>query len=192
MCSPAKNRLHRLRGLGFNSEPLDGSMVLVLMLSIFLAQQPPIARELPVEVFQILELPIAVTDTVLVKTKNGYALKCVLSNSSEFRQLGLRYSLAVVDSMNGINTVITRSEGFRLAPYQTKSVTFKTPIKLNLKGEDRLVLILEQAVSSNYIWDVLTAEESLSAYIAGDYSNRPRVLRVNNQVDAPVRPRVVY
>lgn len=167
-------------------------MILAVILSMVLAQQSRVARELPVEVFQILELPIAVTDTVLVKTKKGYVLKCVLSNSSEFRQLGLRYSLSVVDSMNVVKTVITKSEGFRLAPFQTRSITFNTPVKLSLKGEERIVLMLDQAISKKYVWDVLKAEESLSAYIAGDYSTRPRVLRVTNQVDAPVRPRVVY
>ena len=167
-------------------------MVLAVVLSMVLAQPPFVASELSVQVFQVLELPIAVTDTVLIHTKTGYVLKCVLSNSSEFRLDGLRYSLSVVDSMNVVKTVITRSEGVRLAPFQTKTVTFISPVKLNLTGEERIVLMLEQAISMTYIWDVQKAKESLRAYILGDYSITPRVLRVTNQVDAPVRPRVLY
>lgn len=171
------------------------ALVLSLMLSVVSAQSPtagnaspqtPVGQEVPVEVFHILELPITITDTVLVKTKSGYFLKCSLSNSSEFRQLGLRYSLAIIDSMNVTKGVVTRNEGFRLAGYKAKSVTFKTPIKLSLKGDERFVLMLEQIVSTHYVWDVLKAKDSLAAYTAGDYSITPRVLRVSNQVDAPI------
>jgi len=170
--------------------------VLSLILSFFLTpsgtvarayQQPAAPPEVPVEVFQILELPVTITDTVLVKTKTGYFLKCSLSNGSESRQLGLRYSLAVIDSMNVTKSIVTRNEGFRLAGYQAKSFTFKTPIKLNLKGDERLVLMLDQVVGTYYVWDVLNSKEALAAYTAGDFSIIPRVLRVSNQVDAPIR-----
>lgn len=167
-------------------------MVFVLILAFALMQQPSAPREIAVEVFQVLELPVSITHTVLVETKNGYVLKCSLSNSSEFRQLGMRYSLAVIDSNNETNTILTRNEVFRLVPYQQKSVTFRAPIKLSMKGGERLVLMLEQIVSTDYVWDVVKAKESLTAYIAGDYSTTPRVLRVTNQVDAPIRPRVIY
>lgn len=155
--------------------------------------QQPAPREFAVEVFQIYELPVAISAAVIVKTKNGHQLKCLLSNSSEFRQLGLRYSLVVIDSMNVTKTVVTRNEGFKLSGYQTKSVTFKTPVKLDLKANERLVLMLEQVISTRYVWDVLRAKESLEAYTAGDYSIIPRVQRVSNQIDAPPpRPRVIY
>ena len=167
-------------------------MILALVISLFLAQQPPVPRELPIEVFEVSELPIAATDTVLVETKHGYLLKSALTNSSEFSQLGLRYSLAVVDSTNVTNTIITRSEGLRLAPYQTRRITFKSPIRLNLKGDERFVLMLEEAVSTDYVWQVLKAKQSLAAYIAHDYSTTPTVLRVLNQVDAPLRPGLLY
>jgi hypothetical protein len=167
-------------------------VILALILSTVLAQQPRVVREVPVEVFQVLDLPVAVIEPVLVNTKNGYLLKCVLSNKSEFSQHGLRYKLSVVDSMNVVTAVISKSEGLRLEPFQTKTITFVSPVKLNLKAGERIVLMLEQTLSAKYIWDVLEAEESLRAYVAGDYSTIPRVLRVINQVDAPVRPRVVY
>ena len=151
------------------------------------------AVPITMEVFQVLELPVSVLNPVLVKTKGGYLVKCSLANSSEFRQLGLRYSVALLNSSDGVNRrVISRNEGFVLAPYQTRNVTFKTPLKLNLSGSERLVLMLEQLISTDYVWNVINPKEALTAYTAGDYSITPRVLRVRNQVDAPPRPRVIY
>jgi hypothetical protein len=154
------------------------------------AQQPP-ARQVAVEVFQILELPITITNPALVKTKTGYQLTCQLSNGSEFQQLGIRYSLAVIDSTNA-TSIVTRDEGFKLPAYQMKSVSFKTPIKLKLKDGERIVLMVEQVISTDYVWDVLKARDSLAAYISGDYSVTPRVVRVSNYVDAPIREGNIY
>ena len=137
------------------------------------------------EVFQVLELPLTVSNPSLVKTRSGFLLKCSLANASEFRQLGFRYSLAVVDTANEPRIIANRSEGFTLAPYQTKNVTFKTPLRLSLKGDERVVLMVEQLISTDYIWEVLQAKEALTRYAAGDYSTTPHVLRVLNQVDAP-------
>src|SRR5215213_2432094 len=156
------------------------SFILGLNFANASSQQTPATREFAVEVFQVLEMPLTVTNAALVKTKGGYLLKCSLSNSSEFRQLGSRYSLAIVNSMNVTTAIVTRNEGFKLPPYQTKIVTFRIPAKLNLKGDERLVLMLEQAVSTDYIWEVVKSKESLGAYMAGDYSITPRVLRVSN------------
>lgn len=142
------------------------------------------------EVFQVLEMPLTLTNPVLVKIKNGYVLKCSLVNTSEFRELGFRYSIAVVDTETKI--VATRSEGFRLAPDETKIVTFRTPLRLSLKGGERLVLMVEQLVSTDYVWEVLQAKEALTNYAAGDYSITPRVLRVLNQVDAPIQSRIRF
>ncbi len=168
------------------------TLILALILTTTAAQQTPVQQRVAVEVFQITELPITVTDASLVKTKDGYLLKCLASNNSEFRALGLRYSLAAVDSMNAARSVVTINEGFKLAEYQTKTLTFKTPIKLKLDDDDRLVLLVEQIVSTHYVWNVIKAKEALTAYIAGDYSVVPQVLRMLNQVDAPPRVRTIY
>ena len=161
------------------------SLILALILATATTQQAPApAPEIPVEVFRILELPITITDTTLVKTKNGYLLKCSLSNSSEFRQMGLRYSLAVVDSTNETSFVISRNEGLKLLPFELKTVTFKTPLRLRPKGDERFVLMVEQVVSTDYIWELERAKDALTAYTTGDYSITPRVLRVLNAVDA--------
>ena len=142
------------------------------------------------EVFQVFELPLTLTNPTLVKTKHGYLLKCVLANASEFRQLGFRYSLAIV--VDNTTAVISHNEGFMLAPYQTKNVTFKTPLRLGLKGDERLVLMIEQAISTDYVWEVVQPKEALASYINGDYSTTPRVLRMLNEVDSREPLRILY
>jgi len=169
------------------------ALILALILTTAAVQQTSVERRVPVEVFQVIELPVTITDTALVKTKDGYLLKCLLSNNSEFRALGLKYSLAVVDSMNVTTAIVTRNEGLKLAEFQTKSLTFRTPIKLKMKADERLVLMLEQVISIDYVWEVMKAKEALAVYIAGDYSIAPRVLRSLNLVDSPPPlPRVIY
>jgi len=169
------------------------SIMLALILIAAANQQTPVQQRVPIEVFQVNELPLTIAEAELVETKNGYLLKCLVSNDSEFRALGLRYSLTVVDTMNRAKSVVTRNEDLKLRQAQTKSVTFKTPIKFKLKPDERLVLMLEQVVSTDYFWEVVKAKENLEAYISGDYSVVPRVLRLSNQVDAPPpRISVIY
>ncbi|HEU4510804.1 MAG TPA: hypothetical protein VFR78_21415 [Pyrinomonadaceae bacterium] len=174
-----------------------GRLIVVLSVVFSFALTPRVVaaqqqEQTAIEVFQVLELPITTTDATLVKTKNGYFLKCVLANSSEFRQLGFRYALAVVDSTNTPSAIVSRNEGFRLAPYQTKTITFKTPLRLNLKGDERFVLMVEQVVGADYVWDVLKSKDSLAAYIGGDYSVMPKVLRVSNHVDSIMPLRLMF
>src|SRR3712207_1338180 len=85
---------------------------------------PPQAPDLPIEVFQVLELPLNVHQALLVKPDKGYVLKLSLANSSEHKIIGLRYSLITIDSENRVQFRVSRSEGFSIQPYATKSVTF--------------------------------------------------------------------
>lgn len=169
---------------------LVARLVLVLVLAAVAASAQ--SADVPVvpEVFQVLELPLTVTNPVLTPAKNGYVLKCSLANTSDYRALGFRYSLAVIDTDPRI--IATRSEGFRLAPDEIKIVTFRTPLKSNLKGNERLVLMVEQLVTTDYVWEVLQAKEALTNYADGDYSTTPHVLRVLNQVDSPVQVRMPF
>lgn len=177
-----------------------GLMVALLALGVSAAVAQPAGAPaksaeitVAVEVFPVLELPVAVNNAVLVKTKGGYLLRCSLSNTSEFRQLGMQYSLAVLDGSDAVKRrVVTQSEGFSLPPYHTNDVTFTTPLKLKLKGNERLVLMLQELISTDYVWDVLNPKESLSAYLTGDYSITPQVLRVRNQVDTRPILQIVY
>ena len=142
------------------------------------------AQDLSTEVFQVLDLPLSVHEALLGKTDKGYMLKLSLSNSTEQKMIGLRYSIVTIDSENKVRLRVNRTEGFSIAPYAMKRLTFKTPIKIKSNGE-RLVLMVEQVISRESIWEVVKAKEALDAYARGDYSVIPAVIRVANQVDAP-------
>jgi hypothetical protein len=161
-----------------------GAILWLAPFGLCASSNPPQPQDLPIEVFQVLELPLSVHEALLVKTDKGYLLKLSLGNSSELKLIGLRYSLVTIDSKNRVQFRVNRTEGFSLSPYASRSVTFKTPIKFKSKGE-RLVLMLEQVVSHESIWEVVKAKEAFEAYARGDYSVMPVVLRVANQVDVP-------
>ena len=142
--------------------------------------------DVPVEVFQVLDLPLNVHEASLMKSERGfYVLKLSLANSAELKMIGLRYSLGLIDSRNQLQPLANRTEGFSVPAYGMKALTFKTPIKLKQKGGERLVLMIEQVISRESIWEVVKAKDALEAYARGDYSVMPTVLRVANQVDAP-------
>ena len=171
---------------------IAGRLALLLVLAFSAARAQSVDVSITPEVFQVFDLPVAVTNPSLIKTKNGYILKCSLANSSEFRQLGFRYSLAVIDSSTGAVSVVNRTEAFRLAPYQAKTVTFKAPLRLSVKGDERVVLMVEQVISTDYVWEVVQAKEALANYISGDFSTPPRVLRVLNAVDVRMPLQMFY
>ena len=142
-------------------------------------------KDFPIEVFQVLDLPLTVHEAALVKSDKGYLLKLAVANGAELKMIGLRYSLITINSDSKPQIRVNRTEGFSLAAYKTKSLTFNTPIKLKPKDGERLVLMLEQVVSRESIWEVVKAKDAFEAYAHGDYSVTPAVLRVANQVDAP-------
>jgi hypothetical protein len=142
-------------------------------------------RDVPIEVFQVLDLPLTVHEAALVKSEKGYSLRLTVANSAELKMIGLRYSLITINSDSKPQIRVNRTEGYSLAPYKTKSLTFNTPIKLKPKDGERLVLMLEQVVSRESIWEVVKAKDALEAYAKGDYSVMPAVMRVSNAVDSP-------
>ena len=143
---------------------------------------------LVVEVVQVLDLPLAVHEASLVKADRGYFLKLKLSNSSDTELVGMRYALVRINSRNQTQPVAYRTEGFSLAAYASNILTFKTPLKFKTNDGERLVLMLEQVISRETIWDVIKAKDAMEAYVRSDFSVTPRVIRVANQVDAPIRP----
>ena len=153
----------------------------------------PQTGDISIEVFPVLDLPLSVHEALLTKSERGQFLQLSLSNSSDLKLLGLRYSLVSIDAQNQVQIRVNRTEGFSLAAYGMKTLTFKTPIKLKQKDGERLMLMIEQVVSRESIWEVVKAKEALEAYARGDYSIVPSVLRVTNQVDAPpVVPGPIY
>jgi hypothetical protein len=149
------------------------------------AGQKQVTQVTPVEIFQVYELPIAVTSVELVRTGRGYGLRWWITNQSNEKLLGFRYSLVAVDSDNNRHALANRSEAFTLTSYQTRRATIRTPLDIKLRSEFRLVIMLEQIVGAESIWEVVKSKDALEAYLSGDYSTVPRVLRVANQVDAP-------
>jgi len=145
---------------------------------------PVQSEELAVEVFQVLDLPLTVHEASLVKSDKGLFLKLALGNSTELKLIGLRYSLATINSQNELHVIANLVEGFSIPAYATKTVTFKTPLKFKSKGGDRLALMVEQVVSHESIWEVVKAKAAFEAYAQGDFSVVPTVLRVANQVDS--------
>jgi hypothetical protein len=148
--------------------------------------------EFAVEVFTVPELPLSIQQAALVKTEKGVALRCQLSNGSDDEMSGLRYALVVEQPFESPRFVLNRSEGFKLKAYETRIVTFQTPLRVTLKRGQRIVLMLDQAVGKHSIWEVVKARDALTAYLSGDYSVVPSVLRVANQIDAPLTPRIIY
>ncbi|HEY0365823.1 MAG TPA: hypothetical protein VGC73_05070 [Pyrinomonadaceae bacterium] len=153
----------------------------------------PQTTELPVEVFQVLDLPLSIHEAALVRSDRTVLLRLSLGNSSDLKIIGLRYSLVSIDSRNQVQPLVNRTEGFSLRAYGTKTLAFKTPIRFKQKDGERLLLMIEQVISRESIWEVVKAKDAFEAYARGDYSVAPTVLRVANQVDAPpgVRP-IIY
>lgn len=175
---------------------LATNLLLFFTVSAFFAplrlDAKPIPLDVPIEVFQVLELPLSVHEASLFKSEKGYLLKLSIANSSELKIIGLRYALFTINDQNQAQIRVNRTEGFSIPAYATKSLTFKSPIKFKQRDGERLVLMLEQVVSRESIWEVVKAKEAFDAYARGDYSVMPAVIRVANQVDAPLTPRVPY
>ena len=145
----------------------------------------PQTGDILIEVFQVLEFPLSIHQASLIKNEHGNFLQLSLSNSSDLKILGLRYSLASIDGRNEVQIRVNRTEGFSLPAYDMKTLTFKTPIKLKQRDGERFLLMIEQVISRESIWEVVKAKDALEAYARGDFSVVPTVLRVPNQVDSP-------
>jgi len=141
-----------------------------------------------VEVFQVLDLPLTVHEASLVKSERGYLVKLKVGNSSEEKLVGLRYSLVMLDSKNQMQLLVNRNEGCSVLPYASKTLTFKTSLRSKPKDSERFILMVEQVISPEWIWEVVKAKDALEAYARGDFSVMPAVMRMLNQVDAPDRP----
>ena len=146
---------------------------------------------LPVDVMQVLELPTYVTNPILLRSGDGFRLKCQISNNSDDPILGFTYQLLVLDSANRMRMMASRTAAPKLAGYATKDLTLRLPEKIKIKSGDRFVLAIEQVITRYEIWAVLNSREALEAYGRGDYL-APEVKRMLNQVDSAHGPRVIH
>jgi hypothetical protein len=149
----------------------------------FVRQNPQVT---PVDVVPVLELPVNLQDAVLVKTKKGYELKCVLSNNSDSRILGLDYLLLLVDFNNTTRTIVDGAEEFKLESNASKSLISRKLLHIEVVDGYRLILIPQRVFSTDSFWEVLNARKVLERYASGDYSLKPEVTRATNFVDTPI------
>jgi len=156
------------------------------------AQPKQQRRSVPVEVYQVVGFPLNIHEAALVERDTGYVLQCRMSSEPSVSILGMRYSLTTIDAVSGPKPIVTRIEGFQLEAAGAKTITFAASIKIKPLVGDRLVLMLEQVLSRETIWEVIKAKDALEAYVRGDFSIQPTVLRVANQIDAPVSTSVIY
>jgi succinylarginine dihydrolase len=171
---------------------LDGILLVVCCAAVSYAQNQP-TEIIPVEVFHVGQLPVAITNVELVGSAKGFQLRCSMTNNSDEKLLGFRYSIVAIDSNNAKTAVANRSEAWALRPYATKRKTFGTLLPTSVKNQVRVVLMLEQIVGAESIWEVIKAKDALDSYTSGDFSKIPTVLRVPNHVDvAPQQQRIIY
>ena len=149
-------------------------------------------RIVPVEIYQVVGLPLNIHEASLVERDTGYVLRCRMSSEPSASILGMRYSLTAIDAVSGPKPIVNRIEGFQLDEASAKTITFAASIRIRPQQGDRLVLMLEQVLSREMIWEVIKAKDALDAYVRGDFSIQPTVLRAANQIDAPVSTSVIY
>ncbi|MCM3869336.1 MAG: hypothetical protein ND895_01395 [Pyrinomonadaceae bacterium] len=149
------------------------------------------ADQLPVEVMAVLELPAYVTNPILIRTEKGYRLNFQISNSTDDRILGFTYLLLVFDSAGKLRTLGSRGLALELDGYATKDLTLRVPGKLEIGSSHRTMLIIQQVIGRESVWEVLNAQAMVEAHVRGDHV-APEVKQVLDQVDSPPRLRVIY
>ena len=149
----------------------------------FVHQSPGVTT---IEVVPVLELPINLQDAVLVKTKKGYELKCVLSNNSDSRILGLDYLLLLVDFNNTTRAIVDGAQDLKLDPNASKSLVSRKLLHIEVGDGYRLILIPQRVFSTESFWEVSNARKVLERYASADYSLKPEVTRATNFVDTPI------
>ena len=156
------------------------------------AQEQP-TEIIPVEVFHVGQLPVALSTVELVGSSKGYQLSCSMTNNSDEKLLGFRYSIVTIDSSNTKSEIVSRSEAWELRPYVTKRKTFVSLLPASFKNQVRVVLMLQEIVGTQSIWEVIKAKDALDAYTSGDFSKVPTVLRAPNHVDSGLpEQRIIY
>ncbi|HVQ40030.1 MAG TPA: hypothetical protein VMS31_21000 [Pyrinomonadaceae bacterium] len=145
----------------------------------------------PVEVIQVLDHAVNITDGVLTKTDKGYVFKCSISNNLIVPVTGLDYMLLVIDANDSRVAVLSASERLQLKDRETKDLVSKTFFGLNVTRGYRLILIPNRVFAADSIWEVPKPVAALEAVYSGDYSIIPRATRSTNLVDTPIGGRVI-
>lgn len=168
------------------SEPVSETLAASLRGSGGGLQRRAALSDFFIDVFQVYSLPLSVSSASLEKTRTGGLLKLFVSNNSSEQILGIRYWLLVVDSDNKVRRAVDQSEGLKLNAYAAKAISLSAPSKLKIGTDDRVYLVLAQVIGRESIWEVRQARQALQDYVKGNSYAIPSVLRVLNQVDAPL------
>ena len=149
--------------------------------------------DLPVEVFQVIDLPLNVHEAVLTAKGLDYVVRLRVSNESASELRGIRYVLKPIDPNRGVLNGMNPTEAFVLPAHESQTITLKGGrLRAWANRRFRFVLMVEQVISADSIWEVIKAKDALETYLKGDYTVQPKVIRVANAVDAPPQTRVIY
>lgn len=150
------------------------------------SQKPENVEIAPIEVIQVLEQPVNLSDAVLANTDKGYVLKCTISNNLGTTINGLDYMILVIDANNSREAILSVSEKLKLKGQASMNLVSKTSFGLNVTQGYRLILIPNRAFDRESIWEVPKAGDVLMKFASGDYSVTPRATRITNLVDTPI------
>lgn len=85
----------RINNLTRKSVSLLAAFLLPALLALDVARSQDVSEpaQLPVDVMQVLELPVHLGSPMLLRSEQGYLFKCEISSNSEDRILGFTYQL---------------------------------------------------------------------------------------------------
>lgn len=136
-----------------------------------------------VDFFDLPDMPLRIDDATLSKIDGGYVLKCSAVNRSDEQLFGLGLVMLIFDSSGQPRGGVGLMQRAPLASYASKEFSFELPLKLKVKADDHVALIVEQVIGRETIWRVLKAEDALKAYLTTGQYVIPEVKQVSNQFD---------
>lgn len=148
-------------------------------------------QQIFIDFFDVAEVPLRIDDATFSKTESGHVLKCSAVNRSAEQVFGFGFVLLVVGSSGQPRATVGWIERAQLADYGSKDFSIELPLRLKIRADDRVVLIVEQVFGRETIWKVFKAEDALTAYAAGEQYVIPEVKSISNQFDgigAPAAP----
>ncbi len=135
------------------------------------------------EVLDLPEMPIGIEPFSLGQSTEGYDLLCSVINRSDDRVLGLGLLVLVVDEKGETRGGSKWSERIELTGLSRKESTLHLPVKLRIRSSDRVVLMVEQVIGRETIWNAAKAREALQRHVSGEAYTAPEVQQMSNRHD---------
>ena len=143
-------------------------------------------RQIPVDFFDQLDMPLKVDRAVLIKTRNGYRVEGTAANRSDEQLRGVILTILFFGPSGKMRDKIDWSSKFELGGSSIRDIRFELPKKVRVSFDGRVVLAVEYIIGERSIWESLELEKALRAYVAGDEYVMPVIKRVGNQLDSPI------